>query len=169
MSRDLEEAVIVTGLYRAVQLCNFAQPIPALGYGHDQNRLKAGPNDSIAYVTKLLNEMAADPSSGITPNRVNLLTALLSRVMERGSVYPAITPDGQGGVSFEWSAKRWLVELELTSDGRFSLLHSGADGVVNGNIEGFARAIPLARVKRLVRDFSAFVVSQNPMWREYFA
>lgn len=114
--------------------------------------------------------MAADPRSGFTYKMVNHLLILLGRVMGEGSVYPAITPDGEGGVSFEWSSQDWLIELDLIADGSYILVRRRGGGV-NGHAtvsHGRIKQMPIPYLRSLINDYSKFVELRNPNWRLNF-
>lgn len=122
------------------------------------------------YLRHLLFSMAADPRSGFTYRIVNYLLILLRRVMDESSVYPAITPDGEGGVSFEWSSQDWLIELDLIADGSYILVRRRGDGV-NGQAtvsHGRIKQMPIAYLRSLIDDYSRFVELRNPNWRLNF-
>jgi hypothetical protein len=132
----------------------------------------SGPKDTRApqllYIRALLDDMVRDTRSGLTAHRAALFLRVLSRIMDDSSVYPAVTPDGNGGISFEWSAHRMLLEMELSIDGRYCVFHTDAQGSIGMEVEGSVHNLPLVPLRRIVREFTDYVVAHNPAWRSNF-
>ncbi|RFA12182.1 hypothetical protein B7R22_17290 [Subtercola boreus] len=122
----------------------------------------------LAHVRPLLFAMAADQDSLLSYKRVGLAIEMLSRLMVADSIYPSVSPDGEGGLSFQWSSGQWLLELDLENSGEYFLLQTDEQGVKRQQLRGEVHSLPIPLVKSLVAEFTDYVESLNPAWREYF-
>lgn len=127
----------------------------------------ASSTPAMDHARYLLLHMATDEATQLSYRRINNFLRFVASVTDQRTVYPAITPDGLGGATFQWTASRRVIELELAEDGRYFLLCTDAFGATSTS-EGAVHQLDLERLRAELSDFTNFVESQNPAWRENF-
>ncbi|MBO4162034.1 hypothetical protein [Micromonospora antibiotica] len=91
----------------------------------------------------------------------------LQKVSDRRTVFPFLSPDGEGGVLAEWHARKQRIEIEVDGDGNGLFYASDADGreVLAGEVSPQSEH----KLRRLLLDLSVRVDLENPTWRALFA
>lgn len=128
---------------------------------------RPGEKPIVTYTRRLLLEVGAVEGTGLTFERIHLLCRLIDRISTHETIFPAITPDFEGGISLEWSSGALLIELSIESNGTYALF---AEGVSSSSIhhEGDVHDMSLPSLKALIARFTDEISTRNPDWREHF-
>jgi hypothetical protein len=122
-------------------------------------------NDAVEHAIRQIDEIERhiDLGSGI---RSRMLSALRAALGE-SSVFPTLTTDGHDGLIAQWKAGPRYLMLEISSDDGYSMMATGNDGELELNVADDGNP-DFEGLKILVRDFSSYVESRNPAWREQY-
>lgn len=124
------------------------------------------------YCTRLvvrLSEATWDPDLGIevpTPLALTGTLAILIAVGRTGSIYPAIAPDGDGGLDVAWKADGSVLRFSVDPDGETTLWVPQRFGPPLHGVpldQDGRKALTLA-----LEALSRYVDATNPAWRRWF-
>lgn len=132
------------------------------------------PYELIRYVKPRLHEMRnlvpgwdGEHGKPSTTNAILSMFEILQKVSDRRTVFPYLSPDGEGGVLAEWHARKQKIEVEIDAEG--SAFYYATDQEGRELLEGAVTPQTEHKLRRLLLDLSARVDQENPLWRELFA
>lgn len=95
---------------------------------------------------------------------IRLLRAL-HRISSPNTVFPNISPDGEGGVSATWFAGRYAVELSCSPTMLLEFRRQDESGLVQFNLE-LENVSSMSSAKEEINRLSDYVHHMNPGWRK---
>ena len=95
-------------------------------------------------------------------------SSLLKGLTTKDTIYPAITPDGCGGLTFFWVAGRRQVEIEISHDLSIYVRVVDKQGQTITNEERQAQ-IRMEPARSVLAEMSQDVAAKTPNWRDFFA
>lgn len=149
------------GTYRRNALSPF-------GGGHEQGFER----DFFHYADRLMLDIGSggwEPDLADAPTSAAMQKArsLLRQVARPSTVYPAIAPDGDGGLDIQWVADGHSLRLTVDSVGAVSVKMDRKFGAVvdetpvNGTKD-------LVAIMRALAELTQYVERHNPSWRRWF-
>lgn len=138
---------------------------------------KAGgrsPFELINYAGSKLSELRSLPDDwdneggkAVSADALISMHEVLGRVVERTTVFPFLSPNGEGGVLAEWHAGSQKIEIEVEADGTAYTYATDNQGkvVLDTNVSRET----IKALRHILRVLSERVDEENPKWREMFS
>jgi hypothetical protein len=144
------------------------------GYGSGVRRAKDSPYELVRYAQPRLHALRnlrsnwdGEGGEAATTDAIIAMDEILKKVADRRTVFPYLSPDGEGGVLAEWHAKEQKIEIEVDAVGEANFYATDQAGKTV--LEDGVNPTTEWKLRRLLLDLSARVDRENPTWRDLFA
>lgn len=125
------------------------------------------------YVSRKLEELRSlranadnDEVQAVSQQATYAMYNVLTQLGDRRSVFPHLTPTGDGGVLAEWHAGNRRIEIESSDEGVVYAYIADSERLTSMDEEMTAESI--GNVAAALADLSALVRDLNPGWRRLF-
>jgi hypothetical protein len=129
-----------------------------------------GP-DIWEYISSALSKLerastreAPEDRPTVVADASSLMRKILYRVCDSSTVYPQISPDGDGGLSALWIAGDHVVGVVVDSDLDAFLIDRSVRGVRSFPVD-LGRPDVIGEARRVLAELSMHVSQVNPQWR----
>jgi hypothetical protein len=136
-------------------------------------RVGSSPYDLVRYAEAKLAVLRTLPEGWdgekgvpVTTNAALAMYEILQKLADRRTVFPYLSPDGEGGVLGEWHARAQKLEIEVDADGNGVFYATDQDG--NVVLQDDVSPQTEHKLRHLLLELSARVDQENPTWRELF-
>lgn len=126
-------------------------------------RAAAREEPAVEYVERRLAEI----SETANERAIEMVKIITVAVTEENSIYPSVSPDGDGGIIVYWKALYLSIEVDVDADLTFYVrIRNSRTGVVQ---KWAGASFPFAALSRALKDLTNLVERQNPGWRKKYA